>query len=148
MDAAAVGCLVDRFDTVLCFDLIEHLDDDVSFVRSIREVCDGCVIGSVPGDDDARLRTVGLTHAHHVDKTHRREYSREAVTALFRSAGFEDVAVLPQWNEGLIYAPCALRAGSIVSKLAARMLVASNLALCRLGIFRNDSVADWLFVAR
>lgn len=147
MDAVVVSSLRDRFDTVLCFDIIEHLDDDQSFVRAVRLLCDGCLIGSVPADDDTRLRTIGLTHVHHVDKTHRREYSRESLTALLHDAGFADVTVLPQWNEGLVYAPRALRSGSFVSKLAARMLVACNLVLCRLGIFRNDMVADWFFVA-
>lgn len=148
MDAADVSSLGERFDTVLCFDIIEHLDDDESFVRAIRGLCDGCLIGSVPADDDTQLRIVGLTHVHHVDKTHRREYSRESLTALLRKAGFHDVTTLPQWNEGLVYAPHALRSGSFVSKLVARMLISCNHVLCRLGIFRNDAVADWLFVAR
>lgn len=148
MDAAAVASLGHRFDTVLCFDIIEHLDDDESFVRGVRGLCDGCLIGSVPADDDARLRAVGLTHVHHVDKTHRREYSRESLTALLGRAGFTDVTVMPQRGEGLVYAPHALQSGSFVSKVVARMLIVLNLVLCRLGIFRNDSVADWLFVAR
>lgn len=148
MDAAAVGSLGDRFDTVLCFDIIEHLDDDESFARAVRRLCDGCLIGSVPATDDTRLRIVGLTHEHHVDKTHRREYSRESLAALLRGAGFAEVTVIPQHGEGLLYAPYALRSGSFVSKVVSRMLISLNLMLCRIGIFQNDSVADWLFVAR
>jgi len=148
MDAAAVASLGYRFATVLCFDIIEHLDDDESFVRAVRDLCEGCLIGSVPADDDARLRVVGLTHVHHVDKTHRREYSRDSLTALLRRGGFTDVTVIPQQGDGLLYAPYALRNGSFVSKVVAKILISLNFMLCRLGIFRNDSVADWLFVAR
>lgn len=148
MDAAAVASVGQRFDTVLCFDIIEHLDDDESFVRTVRGVCDGCLIGSVPADDDATLRAVGLTHVHHVDKTHRREYSRETLATLLGRGGFANVTMIPQRGEGLVYAPHALASGSLVSKVIARMLIALNLSLCRLGVFRNESVADWLFVAR
>jgi SAM-dependent methyltransferase len=148
MDAADVGSVGQRFDTVLCFDIIEHLDDDESFVRAVRGICDGCLIGSVPADEDTILRAVGLTHVHHVDKTHRREYSRETLAALLSRAGFTKVTVIPQRGEGLVYAPHALASGSLVSKVIARMLIALNLLLCRLGVFRNAVVADWLFVAR
>ena len=148
MDAAAVASVGERFDTVLCFDIIEHLDEDESFVRAVRGLCDGCLIGSVPAADDTRLRIVGLTHEHHVDKTHRREYSRESLAALLSAAGFNQVTVIPQHGEGLVYAPNALRSGSFVSKVVSRILISLNLLLCRLGIFQNDSVADWLFVAR
>jgi SAM-dependent methyltransferase len=148
MDAAAVGSVGQSFDTVLCFDIIEHLDDDESFVRAVRGICDGCLIGSVPADDDAALRAVGLTHVHHVDKTHRREYSRETLAALLGRAGFTNVKVIPQRGEGLVYAPHALASGSLVSKVFARILITVNLFLCRLRVFRNASVADWLFVAR
>lgn len=148
MDAVAVGSVGQRFDTVLCFDIIEHLDDDESFVRAVRGICDGCLIGSVPADDDTALRAVGLTHVHHVDKTHRREYSRETLAALLGRAGFANVTVVPQRGEGLVYAPHALASGSLGSKVIARILIALNLWLCRLGVFRNESVADWLFVAR
>lgn len=148
MNAVAVGSVGQRFDTVLCFDIIEHLDDDESFVRTVRGICDGCLIGSVPADDDAVLRAIGLTHVHHVDKTHRREYSRETLAALLGKAGFINVTVMPQLGEGLVYAPHALASGSLVSKVIARILIALNMLLCRMGVFRNASVADWLFVAR
>lgn len=148
MDAADVASIDSAFDTVLCFDILEHLDDDRGFLASLRGLCRGCLIGSVPADDDAQLRVVGLTHVHHVDKTHRREYSREALVQVLESAGFTDILIVPQLNEGLVYAAHALRTSSWASHLCAKVLVTCSRVLCRLGVFRNASVADWLFVAR
>lgn len=148
LDANNLTSIGSQFDTVLCFDIIEHLDDDVGFANKMRDICTGCVIGSVPAADDARLRSIGLTHLHHVDKTHRREYTRDSVTALFRDAGFADITVTPQYNDGIVNFAKALTTSTLLSRVFAKGLITCTRCLCRLGIFRNESVADWLFVAR
>jgi SAM-dependent methyltransferase len=148
MDANEVASVGGKFDTVLCFDIIEHLDDDGGFARKLRLVCTGCVIGSVPASDDARLRSIGLTHLHHVDKTHRREYTADSVSALLREAGFTDITVIPQYNDGIVNFARALTTATFLSRLLGKGLIVCTRWLCRVGIFRNESVADWLFVAR
>lgn len=148
MDANDIATVGGPFDTVLCFDIIEHLDDDHGFVQKLRSVCAGCVIGSVPASDDARLRSIGLTHVHHVDKTHRREYTADSVTGLLREAGFTDITVIPQYNDGIVNFARALTTPTFLSRLLGKGLVMCTRWLCRVGIFRNESVADWLFVAR
>jgi SAM-dependent methyltransferase len=148
MDAAAVSDLAESYDTVIAFDIMEHLDDDLDFARKIRRRCTGCFIGSVPSDNDSQLRAIGLTHVHHVDKTHRREYSKDSLVDVLNAAGFSNVLVIPQWNEGLLAAPHALRTPSISGRVCARALMACLKFLCFLGVFRNESISDWFFVAR
>lgn len=148
MDATDVAAVGGTFDTVLCFDIIEHLDDDSGFARKLRSICTGCVIGSVPASDDARLRSIGLTHVHHVDKTHRREYTADSVTSLLREAGFSDITVMPQYNDGIVNFARALTTPTLLSRLLGKGLIVCTRLLCRIGIFRNESIADWLFVAR
>lgn len=148
MDANDVATIGERFDTVLCFDIIEHLDDDISFTRSLRGICNGCIIGSVPSAEDEQLRSIGLTHLHHVDKTHRREYTKESVIALLHDAGFNRIEVYPQYNDGIVNSARALRTATLLSRLCAKALIACTRLLCRAGVFHNQSVADWLFVAQ
>lgn len=148
IDAKDIASLGSTFDTVLCFDILEHLDDDVAFADAVRRLCTGCIIGSVPAADDERLRSIGLTHLHHVDKTHRREYTQESLHLLLGGAGFVDIRIFPQYNDGIILAARALRTSSLLSRLSAKAFEVCTRLLCRMGIFRNESVADWLFVAR
>ncbi len=65
------------FDLILAWDILEHLINERQMWTEIsRTLCPGGVlIGSVPHDADQRLRPYNLTFKHHIDKTHRREYS-------------------------------------------------------------------------
>ncbi len=77
------------FDTVVAFDVMEHIDDHDRFLEEVRRVCRSRLILSVPNEDDRRLTEWGLTYKHHRDKTHRRQYEREELESLLRGHGFE-----------------------------------------------------------
>ena len=79
-DAVAAG----GFDTVLCMNVLEHMDDDVGGLSLMRRLC-------VP-----RGRVVILVPAHmsiygELDRSfgHRRRYNRRSLSAAFSQAGLE-----------------------------------------------------------
>jgi SAM-dependent methyltransferase len=149
MDAANIGALSgQQFSTVLAFDIIEHLDDDLAVLRDLRRLCGGVLIGSVPAAEDDRLRKIGLTNVHHVDKTHRREYRRDELRETLSSIGFSSVMVFPQMCNGLVSAPYGLCTTSLTSRAIARGLSLAMRGLVRAGVFCNQTVADWFFVAQ
>lgn len=136
-----------RFRNVLALDVIEHLDDDEAFLRNMREVCDGRLILTVPNDNDRRLLGIGVTHMHHIDRTHRREYGRDGLAEVLERCGWKVVCVRPQVNELLPYFARTLAREGWASRMAARMITVQCLALLRLGLFRNECIADWFCVA-
>lgn len=147
MDAQRLDFPNDTFDNVVAFDVMEHLDDDILFLQEVRRVCRGRLILSVPNADDQPLRRLFLTHFHHTDKTHRREYTREGLVALLRQQGFTIITIQPQRNALLPYFAHALAKDGVVPKLAARFVSLQCLALERLGVFENRCIADWFCVA-
>lgn len=147
MDAQRLDFPNDCFDNVVAFDIMEHLDDDVLFLQEARRVCRGRLILSVPNADDESLRRLSLTHIHHTDKTHRREYTRQGLTDLLVQQGLSIVAVEPQINTMLPYFAYALAKDSIGSKIAARIISLQCRILERYGVFENRCAADWFCVA-
>lgn len=63
------------FDTVLAFDVIEHVKDGERVWSELARVTKKRLILSVPDSDDGLLRKYNLTYKHHTDKSHYREYS-------------------------------------------------------------------------
>jgi SAM-dependent methyltransferase len=77
-----------RFDTVACFNVLEHIDDDVGVLRSFRERLEpgGALLLLVPAHPSLygpMDRTVG----------HRRRYTRQSLGRALANAGY-DVDVL------------------------------------------------------
>jgi SAM-dependent methyltransferase len=72
------------FDTVLVLDVIEHLDDDVEFLREAAELCapGGWIVVGVPA---FRL----LWSQHDETFQHRRRYSAPELEAVIKRAGLE-----------------------------------------------------------
>jgi 2-polyprenyl-3-methyl-5-hydroxy-6-metoxy-1,4-benzoquinol methylase len=112
------------YDNVIAFDILEHLDDDINFLQQVRRLCrkGGRLIISVPNEDDKQPRMMGLTHMHHVDKTHRREYADESLRALLESNGFKVLEIRPQFNRGILNAGRALAKRNLISKLGPKTL--------------------------
>jgi 2-polyprenyl-3-methyl-5-hydroxy-6-metoxy-1,4-benzoquinol methylase len=135
------------FQNVLAFDVIEHLDDDASFLRTVRDLCSGRLLLSVPNSDDSCLLRVGVTHMHRIDRTHRREYSPESLKSLLAECGWRVKFLGPQLNELLPYFARVLARPNLMSKVASRVISLQCLALLRLGIFENNNTADWFCVA-
>jgi SAM-dependent methyltransferase len=128
------------FDTILAFDILEHLPAEAELLREIVRVCapGGRVILSVPNADDGFLPAYGLTYLHRIDRTHLREYTLDGLPVTLERVGLrtlycalEGRAHLPLVFSEFVRGPRAVRA------LVRRGLV----ALLKLGVLRNPSVA-------
>ena len=149
MDAAKLDLPTKSFDNVVAFDIMEHLDDDIAFCQQVQHLCreSGRFILSVPNKEDNQPRIMGLTHMHHVDKTHRREYSKEGLQSLLEDNGFNILKIQPQFNRGILNAGRALAKRNIIANLAAKSLYLQTLFYLGVGIFENRCIADWFCVA-
>jgi SAM-dependent methyltransferase len=78
------------FDTVLAFDIIEHLHSGHALLKELHRVCKtgGVIIGSVPHDEDKFLKDYNLTFYHRSDVTHKRYYLKDSLKAVLEEAGF------------------------------------------------------------
>jgi SAM-dependent methyltransferase len=86
----------ERFDLVVCGDILEHLVDPWAVLRTVRALCpDGCLLASLPNvghwstlwslvwRSEWPYRDRGIH-----DRTHLRFFARRNVAELFGSAGF------------------------------------------------------------
>jgi SAM-dependent methyltransferase len=85
------------FDTTICFDVLEHVDDGVA-IAELARVTQRRLIVTVPRDDTSLLR-YGLAAAPYVDNTHLRYYTEESLTALASTVSPVNIAIL---DEGVI----------------------------------------------
>lgn len=81
------------FDSVLLFEVLEHLTDPVAVLKEARRVCRGTVLVTTPhsGGIDA-LREQGLLFEHFADMDHRNFFTQGSLEALLRSV-FPEVTV-------------------------------------------------------
>src|SRR2546428_8919496 len=96
MDATTVGSIGKSFDNVVALDILEHIADEDGFLSSLAQICAGRLILSVPNEDDSQPATMGLTHFHHTDKTHQREYSPQSLETALKRNGFRVLDIRPQ----------------------------------------------------
>ena len=98
----ALAGLEERFDTILCYDLLEHVPDPASLLRALGGVAaDRARLHvSVPNARhwtlarDLVLRgTFGYGEAGHRDKTHLRWFTKRDLVELLEGAGWPVVAV-------------------------------------------------------
>jgi len=82
-----------KFDTVLCFDVLEHEQQESQAIDELKRVVGKRLLLSVPNEDDSLLHAYNLTYKHHIDKTHIREYSRQRLRELLEGAGFRILAI-------------------------------------------------------
>jgi 2-polyprenyl-3-methyl-5-hydroxy-6-metoxy-1,4-benzoquinol methylase len=147
MDAAQVRTL-GRFENVVALDLLEHMPDEDEFLSAVADVCARRLILSVPNADDSQPAMMGLTHFHHTDKTHQREYSPESLEAALTAHGFRVLDIRPQYNTLWAFnAPMALARANRLSWLAAKSIWAQCRLYEAIGLFENRCVADWLCAA-
>ncbi len=69
-----------QFDTAIAFDILEHVDDEAALEELFRVA--KRVIFSVPLKNEKVLLRYGLSHAHYLDRTHRRAYSLKVIRQL------------------------------------------------------------------
>jgi 2-polyprenyl-3-methyl-5-hydroxy-6-metoxy-1,4-benzoquinol methylase len=97
-----VAGLEERFDTILCYDLLEHLPDPAALLRALAAVAaeQARLHVSVPNarhwtlTRDLVLRgTFGYTEAEHRDKTHLRWFTRRDLVELLEATSWPVLAV-------------------------------------------------------
>ena len=81
----------ESFDTILIFDVIEHIENETQLINELNRVCknNGIIIGSVPHDNDKFLPYYNLTFYHRSDLTHKRYYLPETIYSKFCATGFD-----------------------------------------------------------
>lgn len=77
------------FDTVILFDILEHLDD-VKVLKEAMRVGKRFVI-SVPRKNQAILTKYSLAHHHYLDRTHVRDYTPSSLRSLLKSQNLKVV---------------------------------------------------------
>jgi 2-polyprenyl-3-methyl-5-hydroxy-6-metoxy-1,4-benzoquinol methylase len=97
-DAVAAGAITGRYNTICCYDVLEHLVDPESVVRALREVAapGGRLHISIPNArhfsllyDLAVRGTFGYTDFGHRDATHLRWFTRRDLVAMVAGAGWQ-----------------------------------------------------------
>jgi O-antigen biosynthesis protein len=97
-DAIAEGALAGPFDTICCYDVLEHLADPEPVLRSLRALAGpGARLHvSIPNARHFSLLldllfrgTFGYTEYGHRDATHLRWYTRRDIVALVGRAGWD-----------------------------------------------------------
>jgi 2-polyprenyl-3-methyl-5-hydroxy-6-metoxy-1,4-benzoquinol methylase len=92
------------FDTILCYDVLEHLVDPAGLVRRLRDVArpGGRLHVSVPNARHFSLAadlvfrgTFGYTDWGHRDSTHLRWFTRRDLRRLLEDSGWSVVATVP-----------------------------------------------------
>ncbi len=108
-EALASGAVQGPFDTICCYDVLEHLVDPERVLRSLRPLAapGGRVHVSCPNArhfslvKDLVLRgTFGYTEYGHRDATHLRWFTRTDLMALVEQAGFRVTGVAPNTFAG------------------------------------------------
>ncbi|HBS47705.1 TPA: hypothetical protein DEO28_05075 [Candidatus Dependentiae bacterium] len=85
----------ENFDTILTFDVIEHISNENFLLNSIfkKNKKGGILLGSVPHDEDVFLPKYNLTFYHRSDLTHKRYYTVESLSKLLQGNGFEIITI-------------------------------------------------------
>lgn len=77
------------FDTVLLFEVLEHIPDPAQALRECRRVCKNNLVLTVPNCDITKgMRESLLTYYHYTDETHVNFFVLETLLAVIREAGF------------------------------------------------------------
>ena len=101
---AALDRVTGPFDTILCYDVLEHLVDPAALVRRLREMAApaGRLHVSVPNARHYSLArdlvfrgTFGYSDWGHRDATHLRWFTRHDIGRLLEDAGWRVVASVP-----------------------------------------------------
>ncbi|RJO72592.1 MAG: class I SAM-dependent methyltransferase [Myxococcales bacterium] len=147
MDAQHLDLPDASYDNVVAFDVMEHLDDDVLFLQNVRRICRKRLLLSVPNADDEQPGKIALTHMHYKDKTHRREYTKDALLEVLRRANFKPIIIKPHFNKSMPHFAHALASEGIIPKVVAQFISFQCDLFEWFGWFENRCVADWFCVA-
>lgn len=82
-----------HFDTVLLFDVLEHIENEEEALSDLSKLCMQRVIISVPNTDDKNLPNYNLTLVNRKDRTHRRFYTKENLRQKLEKHGFKIIKI-------------------------------------------------------
>jgi ubiquinone/menaquinone biosynthesis C-methylase UbiE len=86
-NAQALPFASNSFDTVVLWNVLEHVDNDQIALSEALRVCRLNIIIVVPKEDDLSTSLSSITYRHYVDLGHRRYYTREKLQALYETFG-------------------------------------------------------------
>ncbi len=135
MDAANLGFNDKSFDAVLLIEVLEHVDDPATILDEAKRVSRDTVVITVPNCTNfQRLKDVGLTYEHMLERDHRNFFTKEDLEEML-AAHFKKSTVVEAEPIDL--------SGFV----APRLLRYQMMALNRLGVgeklyFRLNAVAE------
>lgn len=80
------------FDTTICFDVLEHVDD-IEAIKELARVTRKRIIVSVPSEANEHLLSSGLTNFSYVDLTHLRYYNKGLLLHLAETVSPSNVEI-------------------------------------------------------
>ncbi len=130
------------FDTVLMFDILEHLPGESDILAEVARVCKSRLILSVPHADAGFLPHYNLTYLHYEDETHLREYLPEGLKATIEAHGFKTVHMALEGKPTIPLVFSEFVRGGKIVRLAVKYMIT---ALYKIGLVYNDNVAGDIF---
>lgn len=134
-------------DTVLMFDLLEHVEREDELLSEIKRVTRQRIILSVPSDNDGVLPKFGLAHVHHVDKTHKREYNPRKLENILKKHNFQIKHIEPQTPRSVPLVAAAFFTEGTIGKVLRFLTVLWLKFLRKVGVIQINLPADWFLVA-
>ncbi len=127
------------FDTVIAFEIFEHLENPSLALKSLKQVAKKNIIISVPNCElPSVFNHAGVSFYHHIDKTHVNRFTEDEIKKILRINGFKIdyfKAISPIRPEILFYytwripLSLAVLIGKVVSKFPFRRNIYSDLLI-------------------
>jgi predicted TPR repeat methyltransferase len=92
-DALALPFADGSFDTVVLWDVLEHVADDCAALKESLRVARRNVLISVPGEDTTGDYSSGVTFRTYTDQTHLRYYNRQRLESLLSLCAQQDYTI-------------------------------------------------------
>jgi SAM-dependent methyltransferase len=82
------------FDCTYCFDVLEHVNDNLA-IKELARVTANRLIIAVPKEDEV-MHNFNLTFLHYQDKTHLRNYTESSLKELFCNINNCNIKIFPE----------------------------------------------------
>jgi ubiquinone/menaquinone biosynthesis C-methylase UbiE len=82
-DGEALPFSSNSFDTVVLWNVLEHVEDEEMAISEALRVCRSNIIIVVPKEDDISTTLSAVTYRHYVDLSHKRYYTKDSLQVLF-----------------------------------------------------------------